>query len=93
MIIEGLTSWERSGRLRKVLRLAQQLDAICMEPLHPVRDGERIADMLASWTDEERRKLALLSGVISKAGKLPSAETWQALADFYRERARKVVAS
>lgn len=90
MIVHGLTSYERAGRFRKVLLLSQQLDALCLERVHPVREGHRIADMIAGWNDEQRRKLALLAGVIGKSGKLPSAETWQALQDFYRERSRKV---
>jgi len=93
MNITARNPFERAGRYRKATALVRVIDGICSDRsrqpvLHPVRDGERIASNLATWPDEYWRAVAEAAGVIPKSGKLPSAETRQAVAQFYRERAR-----
>lgn len=91
--IPAKNGFERVGRLVKVSALVAQLDALCSGPrralLDPVADGERLADIVAGWDAEKRRKLALLANVIPKSGKLPSAETWACVEAFLRDRARR----
>ena len=79
----GNNPFEKAGRYRKLTALVSVIDGACHGQLDPVADGERVADMLASWAEECWARAAFIAGINP-----PSAVTRACCVDFYRERSR-----